>query len=245
MTPKVIAHRGDRERFPENTIASFQSVIDKGADAIELDIHFSKDGKLVVHHDYSLGTTNNGEGLIFEKDSKYIKSLDAGTWFSDKFSDEKIPFLEEIFELFGDKISYEIELKGYTLEFLETAIAMVKEYELLNHVEFTSPHLQVLSRVKELEQSAKIGIFIQEYPSWILPKLGEEIIKGTAILGRFNVVHCPLSILSKEFVDQLHDLNLKVHAANCDTEETIKKAIELGVDQFSTNKFDLAIELKR
>lgn len=241
MTPKIIAHRGDREHFPENTIASFKSAVNKGADAIELDIHLSKDKKLVVHHDYFLGTTNNGEGLIGEHESEYIKSLDAGSWFSNRFSNEKIPFLEEVFELFGDKILYEIELKGYTLEFLETAVEMVKEYGLLNHVEFTSPHLQVLSRVKEIEPDAKIGMFIQEYPSWMLPKLGEEIIKGTVILGRFNVVHCPLSILSKEFVDQLHDLNLKVHAANCDTKDAIKKAIELRVDQFSTNTVDLAI----
>ncbi|OGY35169.1 MAG: hypothetical protein A3E36_00645 [Candidatus Andersenbacteria bacterium RIFCSPHIGHO2_12_FULL_45_11b] len=244
MTPKIIAHRGDREHFPENTIASFKSAVDKGVDAIELDIHLSKDKKLIVHHDYFLGTTNNGEGLISEEDSQYIKSLDAGSWFSDQFANEKVPFLEEVFELFGDKIVYEIELKGYTAEFLEIALGTAKKYGLVSSIEFTSPHAQVLSRVKEMEPNATIGVFIQEYPSWMSASLGEDIIKGTAILGRLDVVHCPLLILSKEFVGQLHDLGLKVHAANCDTEESIQRAIELKVDQFSTNKVDLALSLK-
>lgn len=244
MRTKIIAHRGDREHYPENTMASFRSAVEKGVDAIELDIHSSQDGKLVVHHDYYLGTTNNGEGLLSQKDSAYIKSLDAGSWFSKEFINERIPLLEEVFEAFQKKARYEIELKGYTLSFLEATFELVQHYDLLHQIEFTSPHTYVLSRLKEIEPTAKTGCFIQIYPSWMTPELGQAIMKGNATLGHINVVHCPLTILSQEFTTKLQHLGIEVHAANCDTEDDIKKALSFKVNQISTNKIDLALGIR-
>lgn len=241
MKTKIIAHRGDREHFPENTIASFMSAARKGVDAIELDVHMSQDGELIVHHDYYLGSTNNGEGLILEKDSKYIKSLDAGSWFSEDFTGQVIPFLEEVFETVDDKVDYEIELKGYTIEFLEAVLELVNKFNLLGRVEFTSPHVYLLSKLKDIEPKAKAGSFIQEYPSWMTSGLGQAITKGNAMLGRIDVAHCPLSILTEVFVRDLQENNIKAHVANCDTEADIRKALALGVDQLSTNKVDLTL----
>ena len=89
--------------------------MDCGADRIELDVHFSKDERLMVHHDYYLGSTDDGKGLIFDHDLDYLKSLDAGDWFSPKFSGERIPLLDEVFQKVGDKVEYEIQLKGLLL----------------------------------------------------------------------------------------------------------------------------------
>ena len=241
---KIIAHRGDREHCPENTMASFNAAVEKGVDVIELDVHMSRDDKLIVHHDYYLGSTNNGEGLIFQKDSGYIKSLDAGSWFSKDFVNQSVPFLEEVFETINDKVAYEIELKGYTTEFLEATLALVRKYNLLNHVEFTSPHPYILSRLKEIIPTAKIGCFVQEYPSWMTNELGQAITKGNAILGYVDVVHCPLAILSGAFIRDLQKNNIKVHTGNCDTEVDIKKALALRVNQLSTNKLDLALDIR-
>lgn len=245
MKTKIIAHRGDREYCPENTMASFNAAVEKGVDAIELDVHMSRDKRLVVQHDYYLGSTNNGEGLISQKDSKYIKSLDAGSWFSKDFANQTVPFLEEVFEAINDKVDYEIELKGYTTEFLEATLALVRKYNLLKHVEFTSPHPYVLSRLKEIIPTAKIGCFIQEYPSWMTSELGQAITKGNAILGHVDVVHCPLSILSDDFIQDLQNNNVGVHAGNCDTEVDIKKALVMGVNQLSTNRVDLALDIRK
>lgn len=244
MRTKVIAHRGDRENYPENTMASFRAAVEKGVDAIELDIHPSQDGKLVVHHDYYLGTTNNGEGLITQRDAHYLKSLDAGSWFSMEFINERIPFLEEVFEAFQKKVRYEIELKGYTLPFLEITLELVRHYDFLSQIEFTSPHPYILSRLKEIEPLAKTGCFIQIYPSWTTPELGQAITVGNALLGYINVVHCPLTILSQELTTKLQHIGIEVHVANCDTEDDIKKALSFKVNQVSTNKVDLVMNTK-
>lgn len=243
MQPKIIAHRGDKEHFPENTLASFRSATKKGADTIELDTHTTKDGRIVVHHDYYLGKTNNGKGLISNKDSKYLQSLDAGSWFSNDFANEKIPFLEEVFMEFGSSIQYEIELKGYTQKFLKTILGLVQKHSLLNKVEFTSPHPYVLTCIKALEPKSKTGSFIQPYPPWMLPELGEAILIGNIGLGNIDVAHCPLTILSKNLTEKLQAINIVVHAADCDTEESLTKALQLDIDQFSTSKLDLALKL--
>ena len=62
--PEIHAHRGYTQKTSENTITAFQLCVDYKVDYIEFDVHYSKDEKIVVHHDYYLGRTNNGKGLI-------------------------------------------------------------------------------------------------------------------------------------------------------------------------------------
>lgn len=243
MKTKIIAHRGDSEHKPENTMSSFIAAYEKKADAIELDVHFSFDKKLVVHHDYYLGRTNNGEGLIYEKDSDYLKKLDAGSWFSPDFRSEKIPFLEEIFSRFQNKIKYEIEIKGFNKEFLEFLLNMVREFDLLNVIEFTSGQNYLISNLKTLEPKAKVGVFLAPFPGWMTKELGEKLIIENMKLGNIDVVHCPISILRPEFIQSLHKSKFLVHAANCDATEDFKKIKAYEIDQLSTNKLDLALGL--
>jgi len=65
--PQIHVHRGLAEKAPENTLSAFQMAVDSGVDGIELDLHYTRDCKIVVHHDYYLGRTNNGSGLISDK----------------------------------------------------------------------------------------------------------------------------------------------------------------------------------
>ena len=89
----VIAHRGDRSAAPESTYAAFGSAIRKGAEAIEMDVHFSKTGYPVVIHDYTLDRTTNCSGPVRAKSVRQLQKCDAGSWFSSKFEGEKIPTL--------------------------------------------------------------------------------------------------------------------------------------------------------
>lgn len=90
MVPKIIPHRGHSQKYPENTIIAFKKAFELEANGIECDVHFTKDKKLIIHHFYELGKTDNGEGLIFEKDSSYLKFLDCGSWFDIKFQEERM-----------------------------------------------------------------------------------------------------------------------------------------------------------
>lgn len=243
--PMIIAHRGKSEFFPENTLASFQAAIKEGADAIEFDIQFTNDNKLVVHHDYLLGNIDNGEKFIFEKDLNYIKSLDAGSWFNSQFKDEKIPTLDEVFQNFGDKIKYEIELKGFNYEFLRSVLSIIKKYDLLDQVEITSSNQPMVIAAKKLIPKIKSGIFISAKQSWMDIRVAQKIATSQVVMGNFNVAHCPLEIITQEWVDCLHSLNIKVHVANCDESADLEKAFHLDVDQLSTNKLERALALRK
>jgi glycerophosphoryl diester phosphodiesterase len=237
MKTKLIAHRGDTKSFPENTLSAFKAALENGADAIELDAHLTNDGELVVHHDYYLGNPDNGEGKIYEKDLTYIQSLKIG-------DAEKIPKLEEVFELIGNKLQYEIELKGFTEEFLTKVIALVKKHNLQDVIEFTSPNVYNLTRIKELEPSFKTGTFVAALPGWMDKQLGQTLAINNALLGNINVLHCPFTLVDNEFIQTAHDNSLLVHIADCDADDDLRTAFDMNVDQLSTNELGLALGLR-
>ncbi len=242
---KITARVGFNERYPENTLLAFREALNVGADRIELDVHQSSDGRLVVHHYYNLGHTNDGEGLIFERDSTYLRSLDAGGWFSPDFRGERIPFLEELLEACGDSTEYEVDLKGFSIEFLDAVLDLVRRYGLLGRVEFTSALPFLLGRLKEMQPDATIGSFVRPFPEWMSLDLGQSITKGHLLLGRVDVAHCPLGILTQEYVRDLQESGIRVHASNTDTEQELRAAFELGVDQLSTNRLQLALSVRQ
>ena len=100
-----IGHRGARGYAPENTLKSFQKAIELGVDAIELDVQICKSGELVVIHDDAVDRTTNGSGLVKKLKLKDLKKLDAG-------EGERIPTLEEVFDLVNRQVKINIELKG-------------------------------------------------------------------------------------------------------------------------------------
>jgi glycerophosphoryl diester phosphodiesterase len=238
METKIIAHRGDTSNFPENTLSAFKAALDNGTDAIELDVHCTSDGELIVHHDYYLGNSNSGEEKIYEEDLAYIQNLKIG-------DTEKIPRLEEVFELIGDKLQYEIELKGFTEEFLARVIALVKKHGLAGVIEFTSPNVYSLTRIKTLEPSYKIGTFVAALPGWMDRQLGQTLAINNALLGDIGVLHCPINLIDKQFILAAHSKGLLVHAADCNTDDDLRAAFDMGVDQLSTDELGLAVNVRR
>ncbi len=99
MTPWVIAHRGLAKRAPENTLAAFLAAGAAGAHAVELDVHMSRDGALIVMHDEAVDRTTDGSGQILDLSSSEIRRLDAGSWFGEAFVGERVPLLEEVMAL--------------------------------------------------------------------------------------------------------------------------------------------------
>src|SRR5450755_219742 len=104
MITKITARAGCDGESPENTLAAIRRSVAAGADRVELDVQMSRDGILLLHHFYQLGETDNGEGMIYERDSAYLRSLDAGSWFAPAFQGGRIPLLEEVSATVGDAV---------------------------------------------------------------------------------------------------------------------------------------------
>ena len=103
-----VAHRGASGSCPENTLTAFQKALEIGVDEIELDLHSTKDGRLVVMHDAAVDRTTNGTGAIGELTLAEIKSLDAGIGFGERFRGERVPTWEEALDLLGGKIELNV-----------------------------------------------------------------------------------------------------------------------------------------
>jgi glycerophosphoryl diester phosphodiesterase len=117
--PLIFAHRGCSSLAPENTFAAFRKALETGAPGIELDIHASSDGRLVVAHDDTFLRTapsgaNGGGKKVEEMAYDAICGIDVGSFFSPEFSSERPPLLEQVLEEFCPGIYVDIELKSRT-----------------------------------------------------------------------------------------------------------------------------------
>lgn len=243
MRTKIVAHRGYSQKYPENTLISFKKAKELKADGIEFDVHATADSELVITHDYSLEKMSKG-GYIFEQSFEKIKKLDAGSWFNEAFREERIPTLQQVFDVIGKDMHYEIELKGFTLDFMARVANLVKEKNLFNSVEFTSPHVALLFKLKSLYPQAKIGLFVAPFPSWMDKELGHTLLLNNLKLGMFDVAHCPLSMIDSTLINLLKRNSIIIHAADCNSKKELKSAYQLGVDQLSTNNLEAALKLR-
>src|SRR5512147_1736179 len=112
--PIIFAHRGASAHAPENTLAAFELALSQGADAIELDVKLSSDGQVVVIHDPTVDRTTGAKGRVKDMTLADMRTLDAGSFFSQNFVNEKIPTLEEVFETMGKRLFINVELTNYT-----------------------------------------------------------------------------------------------------------------------------------
>jgi glycerophosphoryl diester phosphodiesterase len=104
-TPWIIAHRGASEEEPENTLRAFRRAAELGADMVELDLHLSRDGELVVIHDARVDKTTDGSGEVRTLTLAELRRLDAGRG-------ERIPTLQEVIETLQSRCRLYIELKA-------------------------------------------------------------------------------------------------------------------------------------
>ena len=109
--PYLIAHRGCRDIYPENTLEAFQAALDIQADMIELDVAYTRDRRLVVIHDDTVDRTTNGTGLVEDFNLADLKQLDAGSWFDPELKDCRVPELREVLELVQDQMIVNVEIK--------------------------------------------------------------------------------------------------------------------------------------
>ena len=161
FSEKVIlaGHRGERTVVPENTLAAFRYALSCGVDAIETDFHLSKDGELMVIHDHTLERTTDGHGKVCDQTFEQLRSLSAGSWYSDAFAEERIPTADEFFRLTAETgILYNLELKVYpadegeqrAYEAVDKLVAVLERYHIADErVMMASWSLAVLAYVRK------------------------------------------------------------------------------------------------
>jgi glycerophosphoryl diester phosphodiesterase len=230
--PTIFAHRGSSAYAPENTLAAFQLAVDQHADGIELDTKLTADGQVVVMHDDTVDRTTDGTGRVNLLTLAELKRLDAGSKFSPKFTSEKIPCLEEVFEIFGRKIFINIELKNYsspTDELPEKVAALVKKYKLEESVLLSSFNLIALIRARKLLSKTPLG-FITIY------SLADITIRTRLVrFGPLLALHPNFEDVSPYLIQAAHQAKCRIYPYTVNQPEMIKKLIKAGVDGIFTD----------
>ncbi|MBR6708961.1 MAG: hypothetical protein IKL84_04715 [Clostridia bacterium] len=111
----VAAHRGFSAKYPENTMVAFRAAAELPIDMLEIDLHMTADGEIVMMHDHKVNRTTNSRGLICSKTLAEIKQLDAGSWKGEEFAGEQVPTFREFLEYFRayPDMLFNVELKDY------------------------------------------------------------------------------------------------------------------------------------
>ena len=136
--PLIIAHRGFSAERPENTISSFDHAIENGFDLLELDVHLSADGVLVVMHDEKVDRTTDGTGFLKSMSFEQISRLDAGSWFRStdeiSYTGEIVPSLEKFLSLYASKAHVFIEIKSLEEQLVIKLKDLLGFYDLIPEV---------------------------------------------------------------------------------------------------------------
>jgi glycerophosphoryl diester phosphodiesterase len=146
-----IAHRGASAYEPENTERAFDRAIEMGATMLELDVHLTCDGHLVVIHDEDLSRTTDGTGRVTELSLEQVKHLDAGLG-------ERVPTLNEVIELARDRAELYIELKGQRTP--EPVVKVLQEMRFTAQVVVGSFYPRLPRRVKFLDPTIRTSVLI-------------------------------------------------------------------------------------
>ena len=233
----IQAHRGASACRPENTLEAFSLAIEQGADGIELDVHLSKDGHIVVAHDERLERVSNGTGLINDHTLEELKTLD----FSKLFPGQgpcRIPTLAEVYALVKPaSLTVNIELK--TTELLypglpEKLAALAREYAMEDRVMYSSFNHYSLMEIKKYNPAAKTGLLYQL--GLVDPWVYANYVGAYAIHPVYYVIAA-----LPETVANCHDNGVLVNVWTVDEPQAVKKMIQCGVDGIITNKPDVAI----
>lgn len=218
-----IAHRGASGLKPENTKLAFLEALKYNIDAVECDVHLTKDNKIVVIHDYNINRTSNGKGEVNDLTLAELKKFNFNYKF--KNLNEKILTLEELFKIFKNKnikLFIEIKLRDFDINLF---LKIIKKHKIEGIVP-SSFHYSILEKIREKNKKIKLNYII------IKPNK-DSILKA-------NRINCkrisPLFIfLSKKFIEECHKNKIKVFPWVLNKEFLIRKFIKLGADGIISN----------
>ncbi|MHA2054749.1 MAG: glycerophosphodiester phosphodiesterase [Candidatus Hodarchaeales archaeon] len=226
----IIAHRGGAGLAPENTLSCFSEGI-KYADMIELDVQPSSDQCPVIFHDRNnIERTTNGKGKISNLTLKYLKSLDAGSWFDPHFHNERIPTLSEVFSTLSSKNRYNLELKFFDPHsdwFERLIIDILYQFKLQKQVIIAARHEENIVRIQKCDTTIKCVLLQKERDNKeyfdILMKL------------QLSFAQIRKRALNENFIQQCHDQGIKVFYFYADEIDEMQHAISTGIDGILTN----------
>lgn len=236
---KIYAHRGSSGTHPENTLAAFREAARLPITGVEFDVHLTKDGEVVVIHDEKINRTTNGKGYVKGMTLAQLKEFDCGSWFSEKWKDERIPTLDEVFDVFeGTEHRLNIELKTDIFPYdslVDKVIALAEKRGMTERIVISSFNHEDVQKVclgKEVEAAvltSHVHVDLYDYARVIgtnrvhisLPSALRRMTKDALMKGSIVYVY---TINKLEYAQQLQKIG--VHGIFTDFPERMLNELE-------------------
>jgi glycerophosphoryl diester phosphodiesterase len=216
----VLAHRGERNSFLENTISSFQKAEELGAKYLEADLRLTKDNRIVVIHDKNLkrthGSNHRVSGLTLEELKKVSARNDKGS---------EVPELNEL--LSTARVPINLDIKSWKIA-APVLVSEIKKFS--SKVLICSWNPFVLKKIRTLDKNISLGIV---FAPFLAPFL--SLVLNLLSFLSLSFLTIPLKIVSKKNVERCHKQGFQVFVYNVDDETTARRLKDLGIDGIITN----------
>lgn len=200
---------------PENTLRSFVAAQDAGLDLIELDLHLSKDGALVVMHDAEVDRTTDGTGAIADKTLAELRSLDAGRG-------ERVPVFEEVLDAVRTALQAEIK----DVAAARALAAVMHERDLVGRVEVSSFHDDAIAEIARLVPGVRTALIGSRY--------GTDIVDRAVAVGAATVC-LNIRRLTLEIVEHARKSGLRIIGWVVNTQDHLRLVRALELDGATTD----------
>jgi glycerophosphoryl diester phosphodiesterase len=219
-----IGHRGAAAYAPENTLASFRRAVELGADAVEFDLHRTRDGRFAVIHDDTVDRTTNGQGPVHAYGFDELRRLDAGSWKAPEFAGERIPSFEEVIQSLPERILLFAELKSGSARApgIEEDLAhFLRERDALERVRVSSFDHRALARLRQFLPELQTGALFTCLPVDLV---------GLAQDCGAQALHPNFHHLTADAVGEAHAAGLAVNTWTVNEPRDIAAVRAWGVD---------------
>lgn len=234
--PLLFGHRGYSAIAPENTLAAFRMCIDKGIPGVELDVHLCKTGELVVVHDSNLKRVGGVDLVVEELPFDQLRTIDVGSHKGPEYAGARIPKLEELFELCGASLYYDIELKTNAIN--DTGLAektwkTIERFGLRGRCMVSSFNPFAVRRFGSVSKQALPTAVIfsddEGVPKIFRKGWGRHIARCTYLKPDYHLVDGAM-------FDKFHrKMGYPIMVWTVDTIEACERMLDLGVDGIISN----------
>ncbi len=230
----IIAHRGESYDAPENTIASINLALERGARAIEIDVQLSKDGKIVVFHDATTLRLGGRFKRVSSQTVQQLKELDVGNHKGIKWAGERIPLFEDVLNILPENVTLFVEVKGKlsVLEQMKKLENIIKQ----KSISFISFDAKILSELKQEFPTIPVYFIYENKKSKLRNSIIAKLIDICKI-NNFDGLDLDYKLLTKEEdVIKIKNEGLKIFTWTVDKVTIANKLAGWGVDGITSNR---------
>ncbi len=239
MQTEIIAHRGASKYAPENTMHAFTKALEMQADAIETDVHLTKDNIPVLMHDERINRTSNGRGYIRDFTYEQLLQFDVGSWFAPKFADAKIITLDEFLSWIKQtNMRAHIELKNNKVDYdaIETIVYQhIKNHSMQERSTVSSFNFESIQRFQQMTESITLA-----YLTSNITKTKRQAFEKHPT----NALHIKQTLLRKRLIRCSKQKNIPLRVFTINKISQMMRCYDLRIKGIFTDVPDVAVEAR-